>query len=169
MYGWGFVIAIEAQERIYYALAGNIAINNCFNASAIFAAAGAKSGSIDVPEPNYGETGSYGSLELRKRADNEYIGQEIDYGHTRPIRMMRIDELQLPRCDFLKIDVEGMEGEVLSGARETIAQHKPIMLIEMIKCGQMAIIAELDRHGYDYRPEGINMLAVHPDDVSLKI
>jgi hypothetical protein len=35
MTGWGVVLAIEAQERIYYALAGNIAINNCFNARAI--------------------------------------------------------------------------------------------------------------------------------------
>ena len=28
MTGWGSVLSIEAQERIYYALAGNIAINN---------------------------------------------------------------------------------------------------------------------------------------------
>lgn len=28
---WGSVLAFEAQERIFYALAGNIAINNCFN------------------------------------------------------------------------------------------------------------------------------------------
>jgi hypothetical protein len=38
MTGWGSVIAIEAQERIYYALAGNIALNNCFNAIAMHAA-----------------------------------------------------------------------------------------------------------------------------------
>ena len=38
MTGWGVVVAIEAQERIYYALAGNLAINNCFNARAIHAA-----------------------------------------------------------------------------------------------------------------------------------
>jgi hypothetical protein len=38
MTGWGIVIAIEAQERIYYALAGNLALNNCFNARAIHAA-----------------------------------------------------------------------------------------------------------------------------------
>jgi hypothetical protein len=29
MTSWGFVLAIEAQERIFYALAGNISINNC--------------------------------------------------------------------------------------------------------------------------------------------
>jgi len=38
MTGWGSVIAIEPQERIYYALAGNIAIHNCFNAIAMHAA-----------------------------------------------------------------------------------------------------------------------------------
>lgn len=32
MTDWGVVLAFEAQERIYYALAGNITINNCFNA-----------------------------------------------------------------------------------------------------------------------------------------
>ena len=35
MTGWGNVLAIEAQERVFYALAGNIAINNCFNARAL--------------------------------------------------------------------------------------------------------------------------------------
>ena len=35
MDGWGEVIAIEAQERIFYALAGNLSINNCFNARAV--------------------------------------------------------------------------------------------------------------------------------------
>ena len=44
MTGWGSVLAIEAQERIYYALAGNIAINNCFNAFAIHAAVSSESG-----------------------------------------------------------------------------------------------------------------------------
>ena len=33
MFGWGTVIAIEAQERVYYALCGNITINNCLNAN----------------------------------------------------------------------------------------------------------------------------------------
>lgn len=40
MTGWGELIAFEAQERIYYALAGNIAINNCFNVRALNVALG---------------------------------------------------------------------------------------------------------------------------------
>jgi FkbM family methyltransferase len=49
MTGWGSVLAIEAQERIYYALAGNIAINNCFNAVAFHAAITDKPGVIMMP------------------------------------------------------------------------------------------------------------------------
>src|SRR5262245_55509688 len=35
MRDWGQVIAIEAQERLFYALAGNITLANLFNARAI--------------------------------------------------------------------------------------------------------------------------------------
>ena len=49
MHGSGQVHAYEAQERIYYALAGNIAINNCSNARATWAAVGAKPGFLNVP------------------------------------------------------------------------------------------------------------------------
>ena len=38
MDGWGRVLAFEAQERIFHALAGNVALNNCFNARPFWAA-----------------------------------------------------------------------------------------------------------------------------------
>src|SRR5262249_49952397 len=79
MTGWGRVLAIEAQERIYYALAGNIAINNCFNARAIHAAVAGDSGTMKMPSPDYLVPTSFGSLELRRRGDNQPIGQAIDY------------------------------------------------------------------------------------------
>ena len=75
MTGWGSVLAVEAQERIYYALAGNIAINNCFNAIAMNAAISSESGTLEIPNPNYFLPSSFGSLELRQRAGNEFIGQ----------------------------------------------------------------------------------------------
>ena len=52
MSGWGSVLAIEAQERLYYALAGNIALNNCFNATAIHAAIAGANGQLRVPVPS---------------------------------------------------------------------------------------------------------------------
>ena len=51
--GWGEVFSFEAQEKIFYALAGNVAINNCFNVTAKHVALGSKVGVIEIPQPNY--------------------------------------------------------------------------------------------------------------------
>src|SRR6202000_1840143 len=92
MTGWGSVLSIEAQERIYYALAGNIAINNCFNALAVNAAVSSESGTMQVPNPNYFTPSSFGSLELRQRPNTEFIGQHIDYAdNTVLVRKMTLD------------------------------------------------------------------------------
>src|SRR5215813_15507123 len=79
MTGWGAVLAIEAQERIYYALAGNIAINNCFNATALNAAVGAQSGAILMPALDYRKPASLGSLEVKPSASPDFIGQVVDH------------------------------------------------------------------------------------------
>jgi FkbM family methyltransferase len=169
MHGWGKVIAVEAQERIYYALAGNIAINNCFNARAHHAALGAEEGEMKIPRPNYLVPGSFGSLELRQSDKNEFIGQPIDYSaqNSQTVRMITVDGLKLPRLDFIKMDIEGMELEGLAGALKTIDAHKPHLWIEWVKSDQDALRNLLDAHGYKYYQMGINVLAVHASDPTL--
>ena len=166
MHGWGTVIAFEAQERIYYALAGNITLNNCFNAKAIFAAVGASEGEIMVPLPNYFAASSFGSLEIRKKSTTEYIGQEIDYTEENCVRtqMTSIDKLNLKRLDFIKIDIEGMEMEALVGGEKTINQFKPILMIEKIKSDELELRNFVEKYGYKIFPLGINIIAVHQDD-----
>ena len=166
MHGWGSVIAIEAQERIYYALAGNIAMNNCFNAKAIFAAIGARPGEILVPVPDYFSPASFGSLELRKSESTEFIGQAVDYSadHCVKVRMISLDELALKRLDFMKIDIEGMEVEALLGAEQSIRAFKPQLLIEKIKSDEREIRSFLEKFDYKLFASGINLLAVHPTD-----
>jgi FkbM family methyltransferase len=168
MSDWGSVLSIEAQERIYYALAGNIAINNCFNAIAINAAVSSESGLLAIPTPNYLVPSSFGSLELRQRNGNEFIGQAIDYTQNMStVRKLALDEFNLPRLDLIKIDIEGMELEALTGARNTIARTHPIMLIEKIKADAGELRQWLTAHGYELMDAGINMLAIHASDKTL--
>ena len=169
MTGWGSVIAIEAQERIFYALAGNISLNNCFNARAIHAAAGAEPGVIRIPSPDYLRPASFGSLELKQRATNEYIGQEIDYSDesTTPVRCITLDSLGANRVDLLKIDVEGMEIETLAGAENLIKSFSPIILVEWIKSPKAELKKTLDRFHYTHFEVGVNLLAIHNSDPSL--
>jgi FkbM family methyltransferase len=166
MYGWGEVLAFEAQERIFYALAGNLAMNNCFNARAIWAAVGEKVGVIRVPVPNYLVPSSFGSLEIRPAERNEFIGQPLDYSDAKTMQtqMLSIDALNLPRLDFIKIDIEGMEMEALRGAEQSIRKLKPQLLIEKIKSNESEISEFLRSMAYRIFPLGINLLAVHEGD-----
>lgn len=163
-YGWGEVLAFEAQERIFYALAGNLALNNCLNARAMYAAVGAEDGTLEVPSVDYTRPASFGSLELRERTGTEDIGQPIRYDQTRPVRIVRLDSLHLGRVDLLKIDVEGMEFDVLAGADATIRERHPVMLIEHIKVDANQLVDLLREWGYEVLPAGVNVLAVHTTD-----
>jgi FkbM family methyltransferase len=167
MTGWGAVLSIEAQERIYYALAGNIALNNCFNARAIHGAVSSESGVLKIPRPDYLTPSSFGSLELRQRAGNEFIGQPIDYQNTVDVRKLTLDEFELPRLDFIKIDIEGMEMEALDGASRSIERSHPIMLIEKVKSDATQLRQWLDGRGYRVFDAGLNVLAIHANDKTL--
>lgn len=166
MTGWGRVIAIEAQERIFYALAGNIALNNCFNARAIHAAVSEHSGVMRMPQPDYMQASTLGSLELRGGPKTEFIGQAIDYSEaaSAEVRTLALDDLSLERVDFLKLDVEGMEIEALDGARGLIERHRPIVLAEFIKTGVQPLHAWLEARGYKVIQIGLNLLGIHKDD-----
>jgi FkbM family methyltransferase len=170
MSGWGQVIAVEAQERLFYALAGNIAINNCFNARAVHAAVAGTSGTMKVPNPDYLSPGSFGSLELRQRKDGEFIGQPIDYSeeHGATIRTIALDSLGLERIDLIKIDVEGMELEAIEGAAASLSRCRPILIIESIKTDKAKLGEILQAQDYRLFEMGINLLAVHRADKSLE-
>jgi FkbM family methyltransferase len=166
MTGWGTVLAFEAQERIYYALAGNIAISNCFNARAINAAVSSRSGSMKIPRPNYLAYASFGSLELKKIERTEFIGQVIDYSDEKmvDVPMVHLDSLNFPRLDLLKIDVEGMELDVIEGAAKCIAARRPIIFVEALKTDANALRARLESFGYAVFPAGMNFIAFHKED-----
>jgi FkbM family methyltransferase len=144
MTGWGSVLAIEAQERIYYALAGNIVINNCFNAVALHAAISDKPGVMMIPVPDYLMPASFGSLELRKTPNTEFIGQPVDYS-----------EASLTGVQAVSID---------SGAAESIARSKPALLVESIKTNTTTLREWLGARDYHIFHVGMNFLAVHNSD-----
>ena len=74
-------------------------------------------GVIRVPPLDYAQTDNFGGVALGGPA-----GEEVD--------LVTIDSLGLPRLRILKIDVEGMEWEALSGARSTIRRLQPALYLE---------------------------------------
>ena len=117
----GKVVAFEPQRIAYYSLCGNAVQNNLDHVTCHQAAVGAAAGKITVPVPDYRREQNFGAIDLSQ-----------DYRHvpSYPVPVVRIDDLGLTACDFVKIDVEGMERQVLEGAVETIRRFKPILYVE---------------------------------------
>jgi FkbM family methyltransferase len=68
------------------------------------------------------------------------------------IRTAAIDELveagQISAPKFVKVDVEGAEGKVLSGMRHTLAAARPVLFIECSDAGREAAWDLLPRLNY---------------------
>jgi hypothetical protein len=104
-------------------------------------------------------------LELRQRANNEFIGQPINYSeNTVEVRTLALDEVDAARVDFIKLDVEGMELEALQGAEKTIERSRPVLLIEKIKTDAEQLTRRLRDWGYTMADAGLNILAIHSSD-----
>ena len=50
--------------------------------------------------------------------------------------------------DFIKIDVEGFEVEVLLGAERLLAERRPILIVEVLPANRSAVREILNRHAY---------------------
>jgi len=139
--GGGAVMAFEPQRLIFQALCANLALNSIVNALAFQQACGATSGGfITVPIIDPTRSGNFGALELADGAHT--VGDEVP--------LVRLDDFELPRCRLLKIDVEGMELEVLKGAGQLIRRCKPLLYVENDREEKSeALVRHIASLGYD--------------------
>lgn len=116
----GWVVAYEPQRIPFQMLCSNALLGGFTNIEARPTAAGAAPGTITVPQLDPTRPNNFGGLSLCRSGGAEGL----------PVAVETIDSLALPRCRLIKADVEGMEADVLDGARETIARHRPMLYLE---------------------------------------
>ncbi len=114
----GQVIAFEPQRLQFQTLCANMALNSVTNVLCRQAAVGDADDTLVLPTYDPYRKQSSGSLCLEGFTNGEVVS------------LITIDSLNLDRCDFIKIDVEGMEEKVLRGARQTIERCQPILYVE---------------------------------------
>jgi len=125
--------------------AGNVALNNCLNAKAVHGAVSNLSGTMRVPRINYEVLSNFGGIAMRDGLLVHGPGQELSYDRHEMdiVNCFALDDSQMSRLDILKIDVEGMEMDVLKGASATIGKLKPVVISEWLHCGVEAITSFL--------------------------
>jgi FkbM family methyltransferase len=140
----GLVFAFEPNPKAFECLEYNM--RNYPNTTCFKQGLGSKTESKGIT--NY--SGNYGINHI-----TEGVG----------ISMTSIDELGMFGVDFIKIDVEGYELEILKGAKETIKKFKPVLLIEINRgtlkregVKENDIFSFLDELGYAYK----NIYEGHP-------
>jgi FkbM family methyltransferase len=117
----GIVHAFEVQRMLYYALCGTVALNDFENIRVYHLGLGNASGVLKIPSVDYGHPQDFGMVSL--------VDQEIIASHE-SVQVSTLDEMGLPGLDLLKIDVEGMEIDVLMGAKKSIERFRPWCWIE---------------------------------------
>jgi FkbM family methyltransferase len=138
----GRVVAFEPSPRVFAKLRATIARNRLDQVVGVNCGCGSAAGEAVLHQVS-ASTGS-GSLVAGAAA-----------GETVEIR--RLDDIPEARerpPQLIKIDVEGFEPEVLAGARAILAEHRPLLYVEL--CGEYAessvrSVALLDELGYDTR------------------
>lgn len=137
----GRVLAFEPQRIAFYSLCGNVVQNNLDQVVCHQAAVGASAGKINVPQLDYHREQNFGALDLTREP-----GGASAYS----VPIVRIDDLGLTACHFIKIDVEGMERQALEGAVETIRRFKPLLYVEDDRAEKSDALRELiDSLGYE--------------------
>ncbi len=134
----GRVYAFEPQRLLFQTLCANVALNCLTNVMCEHAAVSDRAGRMRIGDLNPWTQQNFGGYEM-----TEFNGGD-------PVPLVTVDSFERKRCEFMKIDVEGMELEAIRGASDTISRTQPIIYIENRQQDKSdALIQLISSYGYD--------------------
>lgn len=126
------IIPFEPHPAALEQLRENIALNNLssVNQDYLGVGLGAKRGSFSLVE------------------NMDIVQASLITSDTGMIQVFALDEMIKGPVHFIKIDVEGMEMEVLKGARETLMRERPLIMVEVHDQHEEELTKMLHELGY---------------------
>ena len=125
----GRVHSIDGQYHAFAMLTLNTFLNAAENVRCVQAIVGKECGVRMMPEEEPAalpHLGLFSFVASGMHAPNDRPGGQ----RLVPLSVISLDQLDLPRCELVKIDAEGMELEVMSGAIRTIERFRPVIYFE---------------------------------------
>ncbi len=166
-------MAFEPQKMVYYQLCGNLALNLVQNAATYNFGLGKTYAEMMIDVPDYRFETNIGafSLDEEVRRHDDYLCRTNGNLQQRII-IHTLDSLQISDIRLIKIDVEGMELDVLMGGMETIKQNSyPPIVFEAwqhkawFAPRRAELYAFLQDLGYEITCEGEDNYAIHKTEV----
>lgn len=165
----GRVYAFEPQRKIYNQLCGNIFVNDLDNLFAYNCALGNKVSTTEIKLPDYKKFWNPGALSLDSKSMIDRGLDSVLTNATESVSVFTLNSLQLTGTVLLiKLDVEGMEYDVLKGGDKFLKQHfYPTVILEVWKnekdCSFNPSLLYLRNFGYDiYQITETEFIAQHP-------
>jgi FkbM family methyltransferase len=131
-------------------------------------------GNVELLQVALGGDGDYVEMGIPRVGNNKQFAyarvtsSDAQYEYLEQVRVKNEqgDRLfsQLPRLDFIKCDVEGLEVKVFSSTMETLSRHRPILLVELVSKGERIKFFELLRP-LGYEPYFLQNGRLHPLDL----
>lgn len=118
------VFAFEPQKIIFRLLRANTA--DLLNVTSYNSAVGSGDGLIQFPVLNYALSNNYGGMGREIKVAEGALLENIQVRQLDKVDAIR----QSDKIGLIKIDVEGMESEVIEGAMATIDKHRPFLYVE---------------------------------------
>ena len=137
----GKIYALEPQRIVFQTLCANIAINSCTNAFCLEIGASNDNSILSKFYINYDEKANFGAVALAALPEG---GEKI--------KLAKLDDIfkDMDKLKLIKIDVEGMEREVIVGAKTLIERLSPLIYVENDKIDKSRILIETIK-SLDYR------------------
>ncbi|WP_020202475.1 FkbM family methyltransferase [Cupriavidus sp. WS] len=157
----------DAQRLALYCLGGSIALNSLSNINTYHLALSDRPGEIEAQIPDYPSHNNIGSYSFDAEF-NAFHRRSPQGVAVERIPVATLDQGEYTDIRLIKIDVEGMELQVLQGARELLRRnHYPPLVFETWKFAwfaerREALIAWVEALGYEVFHWGCDSFAQHP-------
>lgn len=118
------IYAFEGCNKNYYQLIANLFLNDCYNVEPynIILGNGDAVKLVTLDDKNF------------RQVNWEYNAAEAMFIPGLDFKTMKLDDMSFPYINLIKIDAEGMDLNIMRGAKKLIQKDNPIVIFEYNEC-----------------------------------
>jgi FkbM family methyltransferase len=163
----GKVIAIEPMPKFNGTLDRLLRRKKAANVDLLQVALGGEGEYVEMGIPQVGNMKRFAYARVMKYSEHYQYIESVKVKNESGDHLFR----DLPRLDFIKCDVEGLEVPVFSSTLETLSAHHPILLCELADKRERIrfyeMVSPLGYQAYRLEKGKLHFLDVHSDEKAI--